>query len=406
MSFSIKTSTGSVSETPSEIQFNYDYLWMYHESELLSIFSEHSKSPNFSEKINSIYISEKILDLNWRLDSYQALYKIGWKANWFNHPFKETTLIQKMIRNGHFEFLQHLAPQFPLEEVRLSPHFTQDEFRECLVSPKSEPLSEMSVKPILVTQQGCTSIVRLKDGSNLRLPATKALELRKRILKEHRINPESRRADHVFTIYLNRNHASYSLWNNRSAELPEHYGFYPSVEPLTPISTVSCAVIDDRANGLDSSKTNELVLQFPITEAQHDSLSSFTARRQLACKNGTDSYLPLGRNCVDFVQEAFETAGFPGHFGELIDPKKLASKLTGVNGKYGLAAQYTFARVMGLTAFFLAQFTAFDFSDDYATRKILYAADILVAGFMIYLMYKCVQKGTACCSRVFRRQQS
>lgn len=163
---------------------------------------------------------------------------------------------------------------------------------------------------------------------------------------------------------------------------------------------VTCNVVDDRENSLSSVQTNEPVLRIPITDDQSSSLIQYAKEKKKNCKDGKEFYRPLGQNCVDFVQGGFESAGFPGHFGELIEPKKLASKIKGANGKHGLAAQYTFARVMGLAAFFLAQFTAFEFSDDYATRKILYAADLIVAGLTLYLLYKCIQKTGSCCSRI------
>lgn len=402
---------GDYSEIPQlqELEDKLDAsISYYSDKEIVRIVSEKSSYYSFANFLNSESFSEKLLKLNRGLGLYQSLYRIGWNAKWFNHPVNGRTLIQKMIREGDFEFLQQISPHIPLEQVRLSPHFTQDEFRECLAIPPSVPISKMSVEPVLVAQQGCTSIVRLKDGSNLRLPATKAFELRKKILKEHRVNPESRKTDHVFTIYLNRNHASYSLEKSGSSRnnKVEHYGLYPSSDPLTPISTVPCAVVDDRINSLDSERTNELMLRIPITDTQRNSLLQYKKERESNCIQRRDYYLPLGRNCVDFVQENYEAAGLPGHFGDLIDPHKMVNKFKRGQRRHTLAMQYTFVRVMGLTAFFLAQFTAFDFSDDYATRKILYAADLLVAGLMLYLMYKCVQKGAACCSRVFRRQQS
>lgn len=287
------------------------------------------------------------------------------------HPISP---LQRAARSGNKEMWDLLS-----ENQNIT---VEADLEACLVQGsvdfKKIPLDQIDF-PLLIAQNSCHVMLRLKNGDIFKIPHADAKQVRKELLemkneKEGLIHDNGLNA---LTLYLNSGHGFLRLkcMNcNEGKSYNKNAGFYPSpemnaIKQYVEVSAPFIASAELGTNsglgmksaiiyiGMRGSIGNEDISErvsdvvnspkvtFYINDVQAMAALKAIKKVEASCKEEpytSCTYSIIGRNCIDFIETIYESSSGQGDFADYFTDSQLSEGQTG---------NYAFFRSQGKKAF-------------------------------------------------------
>jgi len=292
--------------------------------------------------------------------------------------------LDKAMKEGNLELINIVLNASDNAEIAEHPEvfISKDTVEGCLADSEFQKILELPLEeivfPLNLSQSFCDTNIRLRDGSILRLKNTNAVTVFHYLMeKKYEVKDAT---PYEFTVYLSPGHAFFSF----DAQVQ---GFYPAFAPISPSlifaqvkQTLDTVVSKTISEGIRnaviylgyqkgyikneykylqlSEDENHPKIKFLLDDQQMGKLKSHFENLSKLCKSKSpDCYYQLWtRNCVDFVQELFQSADGIGFFADFLTINQLGDVYPVASDPVGAyevkAAQYSLLRSRGPVNYF------------------------------------------------------
>ncbi len=291
-------------------------------------------------------------------------------------------MILQSIRSGDLALLHAFQQQKDLQAFLEKESFYGGRYATCLNTDSLESLNfeDLRQEPLTVVQNFCNSIIELKDGNLLKLQGQNAETLYHYLQEKLKI-PHGKKSLSKLTVYLNPGHAFLAiehqdkhyllgLYPNELSEKSsgdEEFVFWVQRVVLSSSFSFLCSVylkkwnlsigLASTAIGLGfsflsdfiktywnpihyklgllmneaieerlSNDNNYLLLSFILEDEQASAALNYIENVKKDCRDSSMefcTYHVLSRNCLSFVQEVLNAAGFKSHFSKFFEDEQL-----------------------------------------------------------------------------------
>lgn len=293
--------------------------------------------------------------------------------------------MHRAIRSGNIEMTSLLQKYLIDEQIRADEEASvpASEAESCQTLSEIERLATVSIDefafPLTIMQNNCNAMIRLSDGSILRVRNTDAKKARD-IIMERKYGSAwvSDKGANVLTMYLSPGHGFLRL-ECRNCNYGRPYnmdrGFYPTgqrlakevpnlifnIEQPTEISDQIGHIQREEWYENDSLTKNSLKIMMYVDDKAAKSALDQIKDVEYSCQDNPEKacrYHMLERNCVDFVQEVFASAGGTGDFVDYFTEEQLGYLPLPHRIWEFKAASYGFIRSRGVTKYLLGAIPA------------------------------------------------
>lgn len=294
-----------------------------------------------------------------RVDTVKAMLEIRPEiAKRFNRPdFFNVTDIHRAGRSGSIDMMSLLLAHVVEEEIKVGTEasFTAGDLEACRAKAPTLyfiPIEQVAF-PLTIAQNYCQVMVALENGKILRIPNADAQQVRNYILQQKYGNEAVGLTEsNVITFYLSPGHGFLRLECQKCDDEKPHnmnHGFYPTgnffaTRKYAPKKDANIVynvmgmleeAMGDQKGTVnnenwyedDSDSRNSLKIMFYVDDNQAKAALDRIKEVAASCKSKNPEiaclYNFIQRNCVDFIQEIFVSAGGKGNFAGYFTDEQL-----------------------------------------------------------------------------------